>query len=74
MTHVLQQTDSLLRLRGILNRAQLAFELGIKPETVFVWEKKGLPTIKEGMTILYDLDEVVGWMKSRSKKKPAAKR
>lgn len=58
---------SLLRERGILNRNELATELGIKPETVPDWEKRGMPTIKEGMTILYDLDEVVAWMRERSR-------
>ena len=61
------QPAGLLHGRGILNRDQLANELGIKPQTVADWQKRGMPIIKEGMTIFYDLDDVIMWMRKRSK-------
>lgn len=68
MSFAVQEAAGLLKLRGILNRKQLCEEMSVGPETIFVWEKKGMPTIREGRTILYDLDEVVEWMKRRSKR------
>lgn len=63
------QPTGLLRERGILTRRELATELGIRPATLTDWQKRGLPTIKEGMTVLYDLAEVIAWMRrDRSKK------
>lgn len=62
------QAKTMLRERGILDREQLACELGIKTDTVREWEKRGMPSIKEGMTILYDIDEVLTWMRRRSRK------
>jgi phage terminase Nu1 subunit (DNA packaging protein) len=62
------QLTGALRERGILNRDQLVAELGIKKETVREWEKRGMPNIKEGMTILYDIGEVIDWMRKRTKK------
>lgn len=61
-----------LKQRGILTRDQLASELGLKIATVAEWEKRGMPSIREGKTVFYAIDDVIAWMRKRSRKRRAA--
>ena len=59
-------------LAGVLNRAQLATELGITEETIVAYETDGMPCISVGRKIrLYDVQEILKWMKRKRNKKAA---
>ena len=68
MTDVAPRTMALAQ-RGILTRVQLAVEIGVKPETLVVWEKDGMPSIAQGKTVLYAVDAVISWMKKKNRRK-----
>lgn len=64
------QPTAVLQSAGILNRTQLALELGVLDETVAAWEAEGLPVIPMGRkTRLYDVQEIIEWLKRRRNKK-----
>lgn len=65
---MVDQSEGMLRKRGILTREELAIEFNIKVQTVNDWQRDGMPTIKQGMTVLYDLDEIIAWMRKQTKR------
>lgn len=61
-----------LARKGILTRDQLARELHMTQETVVEWERRGMPSIKEGRAVFYCIDDVIRWMKRKKKQRKAA--
>lgn len=49
--------------RGIVTRSQLANELGLESDTLRAWEREGMPSIRRGNVVLYNMDDVVNWIK-----------
>lgn len=50
--------------RVFMNQSQLAEYFGKTNSTIINWEKRGLPVYRpDGAAPLYDLDEVLAWMK-----------
>lgn len=62
------KTPPTLAERGIVTREQLATQLNKKVATIRLWEKRGMPVIKYGRTRLYDIADIVDWMKKQSNK------
>jgi predicted DNA-binding transcriptional regulator AlpA len=56
-----------LILDGFLRREELAQQLGLSPRTIDRWEalRKGPPRVCVGRTILYSVDSVREWLRSR---------
>jgi predicted DNA-binding transcriptional regulator AlpA len=54
-------------LDGFLRREELARELGVSPRTVDRWQalRDGPPRLHVGRTILYSVDSVREWLRSR---------
>jgi hypothetical protein len=59
--------DRPLALAGYLRREDLAAQLGVSPRTVDRWNvlRCGPPRIQIGRTILYDVQSVRDWLRSR---------
>jgi len=54
----------------LMTQSELAAFFGKVPSTVYNWEQKGMPVYRpEGGDPLYDLDEVLAWMKRGGEKK-----
>lgn len=56
-----------LVLQGFLRREELAKELGCSPRTIDRWQalRKGPPRVYVGRTILYHVESVREWLRSR---------
>ena len=54
-------------LRGFLRREELAHQLGLSPRTIDRWEalRIGPPRVAVGRTILYNIESVQQWLRSR---------
>src|SRR6267154_2535289 len=54
-------------LDGFLRREELARQLGVCPRTVDRWQalRKGPPRVSVGRTILYNIESVREWLRSR---------
>ena len=54
-------------LEGYLRRDELATQLGVSPRTIDRWQvlRCGPPRIAIGRTILYDLNSVREWLRSK---------
>jgi excisionase family DNA binding protein len=53
----------------LVNTDELAKQLGVSPMTVFRLREKGLPTIKVGNSVRFDLNDVIEWMKRGGEEK-----
>ena len=51
----------------MLTKEQLAKELNVSERTLDNWRKDGLPHIKRGKFIRFELDKVIDWLKSTDK-------
>lgn len=47
----------------VLTRESLAEELKVHPNTIDKWRKKGMPEVRVGKTVRFELEEVKKWMK-----------
>jgi predicted DNA-binding transcriptional regulator AlpA len=65
----LAQNDSLV-LAGYLRRDELAQALGISPRTIDRWQalREGPPRVHVGRTILYNIESVRDWLRSREQR------
>jgi predicted DNA-binding transcriptional regulator AlpA len=56
-----------LVLPGLLRRAELAKQLGLSPRTIDRWQAlcEGPPRVTVGRTILYSVESVRAWLRSR---------
>jgi predicted DNA-binding transcriptional regulator AlpA len=56
-----------LVLEGFLRRDELAHQLGLSPRTIDRWQtlRKGPPRICIGRTILYQVESVREWLRTR---------
>ena len=54
-------------LDEFLTREQLASELHVTPRTLARWQSQpnGIPTTRIGGRVLFNIDSVRGWLKSR---------
>jgi predicted DNA-binding transcriptional regulator AlpA len=54
-------------LAGFLRRDELARQLGLSPRTIDRWEalREGPPRVHVGRTILYNVESVREWLRSR---------
>ena len=59
-----------LASHGLIRRDELAADLRVSEQTIALWEKTGLPVLRVGDQRLYDLKQVVAWI--RKVGKPAA--
>jgi predicted DNA-binding transcriptional regulator AlpA len=66
-THTLPK----LVLDGFLRREELAQQLGLSPRTIDRWEalRKGPPRVCVGRTILYNVESVREWLRSKEQQK-----
>lgn len=46
----------------MLTRLQLSRELGLDPQTLRLWERRGMPSIMEGKTVLYYVPNIIKWL------------
>jgi len=53
----------------MLNRKEVAEYLKVHPNTVDRMVKKGMPALKFGGVVRFDLDAVMKWLEEQSKKK-----
>ena len=51
----------------MLTRRELAKELKCSERTVDNWRDEGLPTIKKGKYVRFELDKVIEWLKEGDK-------
>ena len=65
-----------LVLEGFLRREELAEQFGLSPRTIDRWEalRKGPPRVCVGRTILYNVDSVREWLRSRERQAVPAMR
>jgi phage terminase Nu1 subunit (DNA packaging protein) len=49
-------------IAGLDTREQLARALNVTPNTVWRWERRGLPVIRRGHLRLYDRIKVRAWL------------
>jgi predicted DNA-binding transcriptional regulator AlpA len=72
-TPALQTPPSTLKfvLDGFLRREELAQQLGLSPRTIDRWEalRKGPPRVCVGRTILYNVESVREWLRSKEQQK-----
>lgn len=56
-----------LVLEGFLRREELAKQLGLSPRTIDRWQalREGPPRVHVGRTILYNVESVREWLRSR---------
>src|SRR5438132_1786957 len=75
-SHLLHSPNSELLLEDFVRREWLARELGLSPRTISRWEslRKGPPRIAIGRTILYNIESVRAWLRSREQQVPSPKR
>ena len=48
----------------MLTREELAIKLGVSPRTIDNWRKDGMPTIKKGNYVRFELDKVLSWLRN----------
>ena len=60
-----------LVLDGFLRREELAQQLGLSPRTIDRWEalRKGPPRVCVGRTVLYNVESVREWLRSKERQK-----
>jgi excisionase family DNA binding protein len=52
---------------GVVTRGALADAMEVTEQTIYLWVRyKGMPSIKIGSRILFDLDDVRAWLKTRA--------
>ena len=51
--------------KNMLTTEELAKFMAVHENTIYNWARKGMPRIKVGNTVRYDLEEVVEWLKER---------
>ena len=63
-------------LDGFLRREQLAEQLGLSPRTIDRWQalRQGPPRVCIGRTVLYEIDSVREWLRSKENQKDIAPR
>jgi phage terminase Nu1 subunit (DNA packaging protein) len=61
-------------IASLLNRGQLAAQLGRSERTVIRWEHAGLPVIKLGATRLYDPVKARAWLLTHERRHDEPKR
>jgi hypothetical protein len=63
-----------LILEGFLRREELARQLGCSPRTIDRWQalRKGPPRVCVGRTILYNIESVREWLRSREQQCPSS--
>jgi predicted DNA-binding transcriptional regulator AlpA len=63
-------------LQGFLRREELAQQLGLSPRTIDRWQalRKGPPRVCVGRTILYNVESVRDWLRSREQELPSVKK
>lgn len=47
----------------MLTRIELADEFKVHANTIDKWRKMGMPTIKVGKNVRFDLQDVIKWLK-----------
>ena len=69
-------SDTSLVLEGFLRREELARQLGLSPRTIDRWQalREGPPRVHVGRTILYNVESVREWLRSREQKVPVPKK
>ena len=55
-------------LNDLATEKELAQALGVGVGTLYGLRRKGLPFLKIGQTVMYDLVEVVAWLKSKCRR------
>jgi len=62
-----EPSSNQLLLDGYLRREELAQQLGVSPRTIDRWQtlRCGPPRVAIGRTILYNLDSVRQWLRSK---------
>ena len=50
----------------LFTKSELAEQLKVHPNTIDRWRKKGLPCIKKGSVIRFDLNKVTSWLEENS--------
>lgn len=73
---VSQHSLSKLVLDGFLRREEFAQQLGLSPRTIDRWEalRKGPPRVCVGRTILYNIESVREWLRSREQQSSPMKK
>ena len=51
----------------MISTKELCLKLGIHPNTVRNYIKKGMPVLKLEQKFLFNYDEVINWLKNRNK-------
>jgi predicted DNA-binding transcriptional regulator AlpA len=64
---VQDKTSNNLVLDGFLRREDLARQLGVSPRTIDRWQvlREGPPRVSVGRTVLYNVESVREWLRSR---------
>lgn len=55
-----------MRKTKIVTTAKLADFMAVHENTIYNWVRLGMPRIKVGNTVRYDLEEVLEWVKERN--------
>lgn len=68
--------DGSIVLEGFLRREELAKQLGCSARTIDRWQalREGPPRVHVGRTILYNVESVREWLRSREQQSPSIKR
>lgn len=61
-------------LAGLINRKQLAAELGRSERSIMVYEAEGLPVIRRGRLRFYDVSKVRAWLEGKPLNMPKRRR
>lgn len=52
-------------LVGLVSKARLAADIGVKERTIETWRTQGMPGNRVGKAVLYDPTEVRRWLEAR---------
>jgi predicted DNA-binding transcriptional regulator AlpA len=65
-----------LVLEGFLRREELATQLGLSPRTIDRWQalREGPPRVHVGRTILYNVESVREWLRSKEQQSSSMKK
>lgn len=57
-----------MAIKGLVTIKQLEELLQVSRQTIYDWRKEGMPYIQiNGRSVRFDYDEVIEWLKSRSR-------
>ena len=49
--------------KKLMTRDEIAAELSVHVNTIDKWRKQGLPVVKQGKIVRFDVDDVIEWIK-----------